>query len=368
MIKKVLIISIILTLFLATGCETINQLYGLEPASDTEFISLEDIKVEESDDLPPPLPVDAGEEDIIEQPPALPEETVEETPTEEPVEETVEEVIPEPVEATPPSNAKILIVQETDLVSLKPQVDDPDQDSISLSYTSPINQGGVWQTTYGDEGEYTITITASDGELTAAKDVLVIVNKKEESPVIGSTIPTQSAVTAVEDSSIEFTAEANDLNNDALAYSWRLNGEELSTDAESFSLPLDFSSAGEHSLEVIISDSVSEVRHSWEITVANLNREPTLETIQDIALSETELVTLTPVASDPDGDEIQFTIDDERFSQDGENFVWETNHDDSGSYSVTITASDGTDEVSQEVSIVVGNVNRPPVIEDITLG
>ncbi len=366
MIKKVLILSIILTLFLATGCETINQLYGLEPASDAEFISLEDIKVEESDDLPPPLPVEA--EDNIEQPP---EEILSEEPVEEPVEVTPEpiaEPVEEPVQAAPPSNAKILIVQETDLVSLKPQVEDPDQDSISLSYTSPINQGGVWQTTYGDEGEYTITITASDGDLSAAKDVLVIVNKKEESPVIGNTIPTQSAVTAVEDSSIEFTAEANDLNNDALAYSWRLNGEELSTDQESFSLPLDFSSAGEHSLEVIVSDSVSEVRHSWEITVANLNREPTLETIQDIDLSETETVTLSPVASDPDGDEIQFTIDDERFSQDGQNFVWETNHDDSGSYSVTITASDGTDDVSQEVSIVVGNVNRPPVIEDITLG
>ncbi|MDA1196479.1 MAG: hypothetical protein O2779_00770 [Nanoarchaeota archaeon] len=359
MIKKVAIISIILTLFLATGCETINQLYGLEPASDAEFISLEDIKVE--DDLPPPLPVDVDEE-----PPAPPEDISEEEVTKEPV-TPVEVVTPEPV-VTQPSNAKILIVQETDLVSLKPRVDDPDQDSIALSYTSPISQAGAWQTTYGDEGEYTITITASDGELTAAKDVLVIVNKKEESPVIASTTPTLTAVSAVEDSSLEFTVVASDLNNDPLAYSWRLNGEELSTNKESFSLPLDFSTAGEHSLEVIISDSVSEVRHSWEITVANLNRQPTLETIADITLSETELVILSPSASDADGDEIQFTIDDERFSQDGKNFVWETNHDDSGSYTVTIHASDGTDEISQEVTILVENVNRPPVIEDITLG
>jgi len=356
MIKKVAIISIIITLFLASGCETINQLYGLEPASDAEFISLEDIKVEESDDLPPALPVDSDDE-VIEQPPAIPEDTPE------------EEVTPEPItNVAPPSNAKILIVQETDLVSLKPQVDDPDQDTISLSYTSPLNQAGVWQTAYGDAGEYTITITASDGELTAAKDVLVIVNKKEESPTIGKTIPTQTAVSAVEDSSIEFTAEASDLNNDALAYSWRLNGEELSTEKGSFTLQLDFNTAGEHSVEVIVSDSVSEVRHSWEITVANLNRVPILELIRDREAKETETVVITPVASDPDGDEIQFIIDDERFSQDGENFVWETNNDDAGSYTVTITASDGTDEISQEVSIVIENVNRAPVIEDITLG
>ena len=62
-----------------------------------------------------------------------------------------------------------------------------------------------------------------------------------------------------------------------------------------------------------------------------------------------------------DGDEIAFTISDPV----GNDGVWETTYDDSGTYTVKVTASDGTDEASQEVAVIVENVNRPPQIIDI---
>lgn len=66
-------------------------------------------------------------------------------------------------------------------------------------------------------------------------------------------------------------------------------------------------------------------------------------------------------ASDPDGDiiEYEFTSPLNRRGK------WQTKEGDAGRYKVTITASDGTNKVSQDVIIIVKALNRPPVL-DIT--
>jgi len=81
---------------------------------------------------------------------------------------------------------------------------------------------------------------------------------------------------------------------------------------------------------------------------------PVIEPIEDIEVREGELITITVQASDPDGDELTYSIDDERFVQVEENvFEWQTGCGDAGNYTVKVTASDGylTDE--EEVNINV---------------
>ena len=87
----------------------------------------------------------------------------------------------------------VIIVEETELVNLKPVASDPDADKLDFTYSSPLDEAGKWQTTYGDMGEYTVTITASDGELTSSRDALLIVNKKEEPPMIEEQTPEEVA-------------------------------------------------------------------------------------------------------------------------------------------------------------------------------
>jgi PKD repeat protein len=383
MMKKLVIFGLI-AIFLLSGCEQLKELYGIQPSGEEEYVPLEEIKIEEETELPPLPP--AGEEiteDNLEEIIETGEETEEELPEEiieiiEGLEETEEieiiEIIEEPEEVTeiieeePKGEAKVLIVKETDLVSLKPQASDPDKDALVFSYTTPIDDEGKWETTYGDAGEYTITLTASDGELSAAKDILIIVNKKEEVPVINEALPGEETLTSKENSELEFSVVASDLNKDALIYSWRLDGEEKSTE-KSYTYNLGYDDAGQHTVRIIVSDGVADTSQEWSITVENVNRKPVLDKISDIKVKETEVIVLEPIAADLDKeDTLIFSIDNDNFRQIDGRFEWETNYDNSGEYTVTITASDGKDEVSQEVEITIGNVNRPPVIEDIILG
>lgn len=74
---------------------------------------------------------------------------------------------------------------------------------------------------------------------------------------------------------------------------------------------------------------------------------------------EGELVSFPSLkAVDPDGDPITYTFT-EPLSAKG---TWQTKAGDEGEHLVTITASDGTNEVSQKVLIVVLSRNKPPVI------
>ena len=263
--------------------------------------------------------------------------------------------------------AKVIIVTERDLVSLKPKATDPDADKLSFTYTTPLDGEGKWQTDYGDAGEYTITITASDGELSATKDVLIIVNKKEETPVIDEAVPKEKSLEAQENSKLSFSVKASDLNKDPLIYSWKLDGEEVSTE-NSYVYDMGYDAAGQHTVKVLVSDGAGEASNIWALKVENVNRKPVLEKIAAIRVKETETVVIEPMATDPDGDELLFSTDNDKFEDVDGRFEWETTYDDSGDYVVTLAVMDGEAEVSQEVTITIENVNRPPIIQDVVLG
>ncbi|MBI2139691.1 hypothetical protein HYU14_02115 [Candidatus Woesearchaeota archaeon] len=354
--KRYLAVGVILALVLLGGCKTIRELYGLESAPDAETVNLEEIVVqpEEDEETPPEIPQEIldeeqgsnGQEDEIPVPDAPAEEVM---------------------EAKKPS--KVLIVQETEAVSLQPKVSDPDKDTVKLSYTTPLDERGRWATTYGDQGEYTVTVTASDGQLTTSQEVLIIVNKKEETPTIDNAAPAEGRLQANENSEVAFSIEASDLNKDPLAITWSLDGNEAAKDSSTFTYQLDFDAAGDHEITAAVSDGNAEARKEWQLSVSNVNRKPELEALSDITAKETETITLAPAAVDPDGDSLEFSVDNGKLVQDEDNtFIWETTYDDAGAYTVTVTASDGTDKVSRSITITIENVNRPPVIDDIVLG
>lgn len=76
--------------------------------------------------------------------------------------------------------------------------------------------------------------------------------------------------------------------------------------------------------------------------------------------TEGELVTFPNLrAVDPDGDPITYTFS-EPLNTEGQ---WQTQEGDAGEHLITITASDGTNTVSQQVLIVIKSKNKPPMIE-----
>ena len=378
MIKKMVILGLI-CIFLLSGCEQIKELYGIQTTGE-EYVPLEDIKIE--GDIEVGEEEEAPEEEVvIEEEPGVEEEevVVEEEPEEVEEEEVVIEEEPEVeeepddveeeevvIEEEPAQDAKVLIVEETEEVTLRTKAVDPDEDSLSFTYTSPIDEDGLWQTDYGDAGEYTVTVTASDGELSATKNVLIIVNKKEEEPTIDEFSPAEGVLQAKEDSELDFSVKASDLNDDDLTTSWGLDGNEVAM-GNSYTYEIGYDAAGDHTVRVVVSDGVAEVSREWDVKVDNVNREPVLESLSNVQVDETDTVVLQPSASDPDGDSLEFSVDSSKFDQEDGTFKWETSYDDSGEYTITLSVSDGEDTVSQEIKVVVGNVNRAPVIEDIIL-
>ena len=351
--KKIAFLTICFVILLFSGC----GYYGTtQQEGGVSYIPIEEI-VEEGQAEPEE---GAALEEIDEIMP--PEEIAEEA--EEISEEEITEVIEGLEEGAEPAGeteeAIVIIVEETELVSLVPTANDPDADLLAYTFTSPLNENGEWQTTYGNAGEYTVAITASDGELTTSKDVLVIVNKKEEAPVIDDVAPEETALETDENTAIDFSVKASDLNKDELTYSWKLDGAEVSAET-SYKYAVTYDDAGSHTVKLDIFDGALTTTKIWAVTANNINREPVLEELSGITAKETETVAIEARASDPDGDGLIYTIS-EPVGDDG---IWETTYDDAGTYTVTVAASDGELEDSQKLTVTIKNVNRPPVITDV---
>lgn len=368
--RKFLIICAILVILIGASAASasafdfvgwLKKILGIK-LSETEepteiFVPIEDIKIEEIEEE-----ITEGAEEEAEGEKTA--EEAEEEAGEEKAEEEAEEAAPEEAEEAEKEpageGAKVVIAEETEKVSLKIDAEDPDADSITIEYSSPLDKNGEWQTTYGDAGEYTVTITVSDGTLSASDDVLVIVNRKEEAPTINSFEPESLTLEAKEDTKLEFKIAASDKNKDKLKYLWQLDDAEAST-KDSFVYEMGYDDAGSHTVKAIVSDGKLEAKKAWSVEVKNVNRKPKLEAIADITVKETETVEIRKEATDPDGDEITYTISDPV----GDDGVWKTGYDDAGEYEVGVTASDGEYDISQTVKITVENVNRAPVIRDI---
>ncbi len=304
-------------------------------------------------------------EEKIEKPEAIEEKEERKPEVPEVIGEvTKEEQVPEEI-IKAKEKPIVIVVQETELVSLVPKAEDPDKDtSLVFTFTSPLNENGEWQTAYGDAGEYTITITATDGELTTKRDVLIIVNKKEEPPTIDSTKPIETGLIIDETQSITFDVEASDLNKDPLSYNWKLDGIDISKDKE-FTYKTTYDDAGTHTVKVDVTDSISATSKIWSVEVKNVNRKPMLEDIQNIEVKETDKITITALATDDDKDAITYSINDNRFEQEDNIFTWQTDYDSAGTYQLVITTSDAQDTTEQTFTVTVENVNRAPLITDV---
>jgi len=70
---------------------------------------------------------------------------------------------------------RVLNVKEGEMVKLDVIAKDEDDDNLFITYTGPADSKGEWQTEAGDAGEYSITVTVSDGKETVSENVKIIV-------------------------------------------------------------------------------------------------------------------------------------------------------------------------------------------------
>lgn len=257
------------------------------------------------------------------------------------------------------SNAlKTITVNETDLVSLKPKVRDEDADRLSYYFTEPLNQQGQWQTSYGDAGEYTVTITVSDGQSNTSQDVLLLVKKKNIPPNIDSFTPEETELKIDEGQKIDFSIKASDLNKDILKYTWKLDNKLASNEA-TYSYNPDYGDAGEHKITVLVSDGEEEDEKEWTVNVNKVDRKALLDNINDIAVDEGDTIKLA--LPDFKKYNLEYSISDPV----GNDNYWETAYDDAGTYNIEITIKDREFSASKTIKVTINDKDRPPVLKPI---
>ena len=291
--------------------------------------SVELVKKEEIEEL---------SEEVIEEPVEEPEVVEPEEVTEEPVEE------PEVVESSVPTRT----YTEGDLVKLSPKATDEDGDTVTFTYSEPLNEDGEWQTQSGDAGEYLVSVTATDGKASVTKEINIVVTGGNAAPIISNLVD----LTVKEGDTISLNPEVSDADGDdiTITYSGWMSENSYTTN---------YNDAGDYGVVVKATDGTSETTKSVSITVENNNRAPVLADIDSITVKEGEAIEITAVATDPDNDDVTISYS----SPLDENGEWETVIGDAGTYLVTITATDGDKEDKETISIVVESDNSAPVIE-----
>lgn len=250
------------------------------------------------------------------------------------------------------SAVKTFFYNETDKVSLAPSVSDPDNDAIQLAYTPPLDANGEWQTSYGNAGQYNITITVSDGSNVVSEEILVIVEKKEEPPIIISSSPEADSVEINENEAIKFSIDAQDPNKDDLKYQWFLDNDDVA-EAKELNYKADYNSAGEHNLTVVISDSKLQIERKWVITVNNVDFEGMIESISDIIINEGEVAR----AELPDFG--KYGLKYELSEPLGADNRWKTGYGDGGIHKSMLKVYSDDFSMEKEITISVHNLDRP---------
>jgi PKD repeat protein len=165
-------------------------------------------------------------------------------------------------------------VDEKSTLTFKVSAKDADCDRLTLS-ASGLPEGAsfnktsgnfTWTPTVGQAGVYTMTFEVSDGYLTDSENVTITVNKLNNLPVINSFKPL-SGSSFSEGERIEISVNASDADGQSLNYSIRIDGATCSTDT-GYVWETDYSSSGNHTIEVVVSDGTDEVKEQHMIYIS----------------------------------------------------------------------------------------------------
>lgn len=328
--KKILISMLLIAILLISGCAISEYLSG-----EQETYSL----LEEEEEI-------LSEIEELEEEGEI-EELLEEL---EEVEEEIEEVEVVEEEISDDTFIKISI-KENETVKLKPKAEDLDEDVIKFTFSEPVDENGEWTTSFGDAGNYLITVTASDGKTQTEKKVLLTVDRVNVAPIIESI----DDIEVDEGSILSLSPKVSDLNGDLVTVTI---SDPIGNDGR---WEIDYQTAGDYTVTITADDGEDETVETINIKVKKKNVAPVIEDIGDVVMDEGDTITLSPSVSDVNGDDIKVTIS-EPLGNDG---VWETGYTDHGVYTVSIKATDGEATTTREVQVTVNDINKAPVIVDI---
>ncbi len=169
--------------------------------------------------------------------------------------------------------------------------------------------------------------------------------------------------------SIQFAA--TDEDGDALTFSVSPMplGAGFDSSTNVFHWTPSFEQAGAYLLTASVSDGGLSDSKSFAITVTNTNQAPVLGSIGDKTIPEGALLTFSLNATDMDGDALAYSASAAGKLPDGASldpisgaFSWTPNFEQAGTYFIPFTASDGSLQDMESITVSVIQTNQAPVL------
>ena len=168
-------------------------------------------------------------------------------------------------------------VDESSALAFTTSASDADGDSLTYSATG-LPAGASfntatgefsWTPADGEAGNYVVTFEVTDGYISDLEDVTITVNDANNAPVITTFVP-ENSLTYNESDVITIGIIANDADGQALSYTIKIDGVTQST-SSSYVWETDYSSAGTHTIDIIVSDGIEQVTDQRTITINDVH-------------------------------------------------------------------------------------------------
>jgi hypothetical protein len=244
-------------------------------------------------------------------------------------------------------------------------------------FEAPLSAGGT--------NSYVVEVTANDGNGgSSTQTITVNVTNVDEAPSFTS----PNSFSVDENTTSVGTVTASDPDGTSVTYSvggtdgarFTINsstGALSFTTAPDFENPTDAGSNNVYSIQITATDgSGSAVVQNVNVTVNDVNEAPVFTSTSSPSVPENTTAVVTVTVDDPENNAITYSIsggaDAARFSINAAtgalsfnvapNFEAPTDADANNAYVVQVTATDGTNPVTQSMIVTVTNVNEAPSI------
>jgi len=249
-------------------------------------------------------------------------------------------------------------VKEGETVNLDCTFFDKENDPITTEYTGWMTSP-TYTTNFDSSGDHKVLVRASDGFSNSTQTITVHVENVPRAPVFDEHL---KDMTVTETDIVTLSPKVSEPDIGELVkitYSVPFNSNGV--------WKTKLGDAGTYPITVVATSQGLSTKETFTLTVKMLNTAPVMKLIPNMTVMEGDTVKIVPDVADRENDPITITYGGWMQSS-----TYTTTFDDaypkgcdkpgcSVTYKVTVTASDGVLNTSQDVYITVVDKNRPPV-------
>lgn len=265
--------------------------------------------------------------------------------------------------------------KENDLLEFRLAGADPDVEDLGkLVFTGmDLPKGSelkdstfIWTPDFFQSGPYTVKFKISDPSgLSSAQDMKIVVENVNRNPVIE---PVATVLDAKENALFTYQFRITDPDREKLTLTLLPlpSGAVFDAEKQLFTWTPTYEQAGSYDMTLVAKDPLDGTDQvTFTVSVANVNRFPVFADLVAQTVPENKLLSFTISATDPDRQQVTLDVtglvQGMDFNTMTGSFNWTPDFEQSGSYSLTITATDEEGaKTDKQVQITVSNVNRMP--------